>query len=153
MHAPVQPAASRDPAKDQPLIDDIRLLGSMLGDVIREHDGQSSFALVENVRRLSVSYQRDSDVAAGHSLELLLRGMTPAQAVSVIRAFSYFSHLANIAEDRHRVRRRALHAHEPGPVMHQEGEPRPNLRALRGSRRVEAAGRGDAEEGLGVARC
>ena len=63
MHAPVQPAASRDPAKDQPLIDDIRLLGSMLGDVIREHDGQSSFALVENVRRLSVSYQRDSDVA------------------------------------------------------------------------------------------
>ncbi len=121
MHAPVHPAASRDPAKDQPLIDDIRLLGSMLGDVIREHDGQSSFALVENVRRLSVSYQRDSDVAAGHSLELLLRGMTPAQAVSVIRAFSYFSHLANIAEDRHRVRRRAVHAHEPGPVAHQDG--------------------------------
>ncbi len=121
MHAPVQPAAGRDPVKDQPLIDDIRLLGSMLGDVIREHDGQSNFTLVENVRRLSVSYQRDADVAAGHSLELLLRGMTPAQAVSVIRAFAYFSHLANIAEDRHRVRRRALHAHEPGPVTHQEG--------------------------------
>jgi len=121
MHATVVPAASRDPAKDQPLIDDIRLLGSMLGDIVREHEGQGCFALVESVRRLSVSYQRDADAEAGHALELLLRGLTPSQAVSVTRAFSYFSHLANIAEDRHRVRRRALHAQDPGPVVPQDG--------------------------------
>ena len=121
MHATVTAAPHRDPAKDQPLIDDIRLLGSMLGDIVREHEGETCFSIVETVRRLSVSYQRDNDARAGHSLELILRGLTPSQAVSVMRAFSYFSHLANIAEDRHRVRRRALHAHEPGPVVHQDG--------------------------------
>ena len=60
MHATVTPLPSsrRDPAKDQPLIEDIRFLGSMLGDVIREHEGETCFALVENIRRLSVAYQR-----------------------------------------------------------------------------------------------
>ena len=121
MHATVKTAPSRDPAKDQPLIDDIRLLGSMLGDIVREHEGDACFAIVENVRRLSVSHQRDRDPRDEHALELILRGLTPSQAVAVMRAFSYFSHLANIAEDRHRVRRRALHAHDPGPVVHQDG--------------------------------
>ncbi len=112
----------RDPAKDRPLIEDIRFLGSLLGDVIREHEGESCFSLVENIRRLSVSYQRDSDTAAGHSLQLLLTGLTPSQAVAVIRAFAYFSHLANIAEDRHRVRRRALHEKESGEgLSYQDG--------------------------------
>ena len=123
MHATVSPlsAARRDPVKDRPLIEDIRFLGSLLGDVIRDHEGESCFSLVENIRRLSVAYQRNADAAAGHALELLLRGLTPAQAVSVIRAFSYFSHLANIAEDRHRVRRRALHERDPGGGSHQDG--------------------------------
>ncbi len=124
MHATVMPPSlsSRDKAKDRPLIEDIRFLGSILGDVIREHEGQGCFTLVENIRRLSVSYQRDADAAAGHALELLLRGLTPSQAVSVIRAFAYFSHLANIAEDRHRVRRRALYERDAGEVTrHQDG--------------------------------
>ncbi len=124
MHATVTPLPSsrRDPAKDRPLIEDIRFLGSMLGDVIRDHEGETCFALVENIRRLSVAYQRDQDASAGHSLELLLRGLTPSQAVSVIRAFAYFSHLANIAEDRHRVRRRAAHESDPHEAStHQEG--------------------------------
>ena len=116
MRDTVMPASlsQRDPAKDRPLIEDIRFLGSILGDVIREHEGESCFSLVERIRQFSVSYQRDADVAAGHSLELLLRGLTPSQAVSVIRAFAYFSHLANIAEDRHRVRRRTLHERDAG---------------------------------------
>lgn len=114
-------APRRDPAKDKPLIEDIRLLGSMLGDVIREHEGETCFELVETIRRLSVAYQRNADATAGLQLELLLRGLTPAQAVSVIRAFSYFSHLANIAEDRHRVRRRVLHERETHDGHHQDG--------------------------------
>ena len=124
MHAPAMSLlqSRRDPAKDQPLIDDIRFLGSLLGDVIRKHEGESCFALVENIRRLSVAYQRNADTAAGHQLELLLRGLTPSQTVSVIRAFTYFSHLANIAEDRHRVRRRAIHDRDPGEsARHQDG--------------------------------
>ena len=99
-------------AKDQPLIEDIRLLGSLLGDIIREQEGQAVFDIVERIRRLSVAAQRTGDQSAGHELELLLRGLTPSQAVSVARAFSFFSHLTNIAEDRHVVRRRAMHERE-----------------------------------------
>ena len=105
---------SVETSKDQPLIDDIRLLGTMLGDIIREQEGDAAFELVETIRRLSVSFRRNADAAAGHAFELLLRGLTPNQAVSVVRAFTYFSHLTNIAEDRHHVRRRALHDREHG---------------------------------------
>jgi phosphoenolpyruvate carboxylase len=95
--------------KNRPLVEDIRLLGRILGDVIREQDGPDAFALVERVRRLSVAYRLKSDSRAGRALERLLRGLSVDRAVSVIRAFSYFSHLANIAEDRHHVRRRQVH--------------------------------------------
>jgi phosphoenolpyruvate carboxylase len=95
--------------KDQPLIDDIRLLGRLLGDVIREHEGETTYELVERIRQLSVAYRRQADQAAGTALKKLLKSLTDDQAVSVIRAFTYFSHLANLAEDRHHIRRRAVH--------------------------------------------
>ena len=47
--------------KDQPLIDDIRLLGQILGDTIREQEGESVFELIETIRRLSVGSQRNTD--------------------------------------------------------------------------------------------
>ncbi|MEG1329202.1 MAG: phosphoenolpyruvate carboxylase, partial [Janthinobacterium sp.] len=81
---------SRD--KDLPLIEDIRLLGRMLGDVIREQEGEAAFALVEQVRQLSVSFRRDADEAADKALKKLLKGLSSDQTVSVIRAFTYFSH-------------------------------------------------------------
>ena len=96
-------------AKNQPLIEDTRLLGRILGEVIREQEGEAGFALIERVRQLSVAYRLKKDAAAGRALDRLLKGLSGDQTVSVIRAFSYFSHLANIAEDRHRVRRRLFH--------------------------------------------
>ena len=121
--APQSRTTPIEASKDQPLIDDIRLLGAMLGDIIREQEGPSAFDLVEAIRRLSVAYhQGDAKSSAGQSLELLLRGVTPAQAVSVCRAFTYFSHLTNIAEDRHHVRRRARHDRDnPEPHVAQSG--------------------------------
>ncbi len=101
--------AREDLAKDQPLIDDIRLLGRLLGDAIREHEGEPAFALIEQIRQLSVAYRRQADEAAGKALKKLLKGLSSEQAVSVIRAFTYFSHLANLAEDRHHIRRRGIH--------------------------------------------
>jgi phosphoenolpyruvate carboxylase len=95
--------------KDQPLIDDIRLLGRILGDVIREQEGQAAFDLIEQIRQLSVAFRRHADESADKALKKLLKGLTGDQAVSVIRAFTYFSHLANLAEDRHHIRRRAVH--------------------------------------------
>lgn len=103
-----RPAArSRD--SERPLVEDIRLLGRILGDVIREQDGVAAYELVEQVRKLSVAFRRDADQDADRALKKLLKSLSGDQAVSVIRAFTYFSHLANLAEDRHHIRRRAVH--------------------------------------------
>jgi phosphoenolpyruvate carboxylase len=104
------PSPSRR-AKDneRPLVEDIRLLGRILGDVIREQDGVPAFELVERIRKLSVAFRRDADPEADKALKRLLASLSSEQTVSVIRAFTYFSHLANLAEDRHHIRRRAIH--------------------------------------------
>ena len=102
-------AAADAAAKNRPLVEDIRLLGRLLGEVIRDSDGQAAFDLVERVRQLSVADRLKNDASAGKLLERLLKNLSGDQTVSVIRAFSYFSHLANIAEDRHHVRRRLHH--------------------------------------------
>jgi phosphoenolpyruvate carboxylase len=108
---PVAPSSSRTrPARDdvaeaaRPLVEDIRLLGRILGDVIREQEGRDAFELIERIRKLSVAYRLKADASAGRVLDRLLKNLSADQTVSVIRAFSYFSHLANIAEDRHQVR-------------------------------------------------
>ena len=105
------PATRRKAAadKDQPLIEDIRLLGRVLGDVIREQEGAAMFELIEQIRQLSVAFRRHADQDADKALKKLLKGLSGQQTVSVIRAFTYFSHLANLAEDRHHIRRRAVH--------------------------------------------
>lgn len=68
------------------------------------------FDVVETIRQTAVKFRREDDKAAAQTLEKMLRKLTPEQTVSVVRAFSYFSHLANIAEDRHHNRRRRIHA-------------------------------------------
>lgn len=103
------PSPGRRADKDQPLIQDIRLLGRILGDVIREQEGVAAYDLVEQVRKLSVAFRRDADQDADKALKKLLKGLSGDQTVSVIRAFTYFSHLANLAEDRHHIRRRTVH--------------------------------------------
>jgi phosphoenolpyruvate carboxylase len=95
-----------DAWKEAPLLDDIRLLGQVLGDTIREQEGVAIFNRIETIRRLSVAFERDADAEAGCKLDELLRGLKTDEAILVARAFSYFSHLANIAEDRHYIRRR-----------------------------------------------
>ncbi|MFM1987171.1 MAG: hypothetical protein RJA99_128 [Pseudomonadota bacterium] len=103
MNARLAPA---DPADRDLLIRDIRLLGRILGETIREQEGREAYELVEKVRQLSVAGRLKQDKSATAALGRLLKNLTTDQTVSVIRAFSYFSHLANIAEDRHAVRRR-----------------------------------------------
>ncbi|MDN3923133.1 phosphoenolpyruvate carboxylase [Pelomonas sp. PFR6] len=90
-------------------MEDIRLLGRILGEVIREQEGREAYELVERIRKLSVAFRLKRDAQAGKTFDKLLKSLSGEQTVSVIRAFSYFSHLANIAEDRHHVRRREIH--------------------------------------------
>lgn len=96
--------------KDIPLREDIRQLGRLLGDTVLAQEGQLIFDLVENIRQLSIRFHRDDDIEARRELEEILQTLTPEQAVQVIRAYSYFSHLANIAEDQHHIRRTRSHA-------------------------------------------
>jgi len=98
---------SRD--NERPLVEDIRMLGRILGDVIREQEGSEIYELIENIRKLSVSFRRDADQEADKALKKLLKQLPGDHAVMVIRGFTYFSHLANLAEDRHHIRRRAIH--------------------------------------------
>ncbi|MCW5642894.1 MAG: phosphoenolpyruvate carboxylase [Rhodoferax sp.] len=94
---------------ERPLVEDIRLLGRILGDVIRDQDGEAAFELIEQIRKLSVAFRRHADHDADRALKKLLNSLSGDQTVSVIRAFTYFSHLVNLAEDRHHIRRRAIH--------------------------------------------
>ena len=102
------------------MVDDIRLLGRILGDVIREQEGVAIFNLIEQIRVLSVRFHRHGDENANKELKKLLKGLSADDAVKVIRAFTYFSHLANLAEDRHQLRRQAaqerIASQQPGSI-------------------------------------
>ncbi len=103
--------------KHAPLGEDIRLLGRLLGDTIRAYEGEVTFALIEEIRRLAVASRREEDLASRAKLSSTLDGLTAEQAVSVVRAFSYFSLLANIAEDRHNIRRHRDNLREGAPAL------------------------------------
>ena len=103
------PDAAATADKDIPLRDDIRLLGRLLGDTVREQEGQAIFDVVEKIRQTSIRFHRDDELQAKHDLEEILASLNPEQEVQVIRAFSYFSHLANLAEDQHHIRRTRAH--------------------------------------------
>lgn len=98
------------PDKDLPLREDIRLLGRLLGDTIREQEGEAVFDVVEHIRQTSIRFHRDEDKVARQELETALNSLSRGRTNQIIRAYSYFSHLANIAEDQHHVRRSRAHA-------------------------------------------
>src|SRR5471032_2751632 len=115
-HAPeIVPVSSPD--KDAPLKEDIRLLGRLLGDVLREQEGDAVFEVVETIRQTSVRFRREADASAALELDGMLKALSREQTISVVRAFSYFSHLANIAEDQHRIRRRRAHLLAGSPAQ------------------------------------
>jgi phosphoenolpyruvate carboxylase len=95
--------------KDLPLREDTRLLGRLLGDTVREQEGEAAFDLIERIRRSSIAFHRDHDAEARAELAGLLDRLTTEQSMVVVRAFSYFSHLANLAEDLHHIRRSRAH--------------------------------------------
>ncbi|WP_135454264.1 phosphoenolpyruvate carboxylase [Mycobacterium sp. DL99] len=91
----------------EPMREDIRLLGAILGDTVREQNGADVFDLVERARVESFRVRRSEIDRA--ELADLFTGIDVRQAIPVIRAFTHFALLANVAEDIHRERRRAVH--------------------------------------------
>ena len=90
-----------------PMREDIRLLGTILGDTVRQQNGEEVFDLVERARVESFRVRRSEIDRA--ELAGLFDGIDIHQAIPVIRAFTHFALLANVAEDIHRERRRAVH--------------------------------------------
>src|SRR3954471_3359527 len=94
--------------KENPLREDRRLLGRLLGDVIREQAGTDIFERVEGIRQAAVAFRKEN--AGEAQLDALLNALDLDQTMDVVRAFSFFSHLLNIAEDEQQHRRRRAHA-------------------------------------------
>ncbi len=91
----------------EPMRADIRLLGTILGDTVREQNGHEVFDLVERARVESFRV-RHSEIDRAE-MARMFDGIDIHRAIPVIRAFSHFALLANVAEDIHRERRRAIH--------------------------------------------
>lgn len=104
-----------DPLEDavRPLRDDVRFLGALLGDTVREQAGQRIFDLVETARRTAFAVRRSE--ADRDEVAALFTDVPAAEVIPVIRAFSLFALLANVAEDLHQERRRRIHTAAGSP--------------------------------------
>lgn len=117
-HPQTESARGPDPlqAAVAPLRDDVRFLGALLGDTVREQSGQEIFDLVETARRTAFAVRRSQ--AGRDEVAALFTDVPTDRVLPVIRAFSLFALLANVAEDLHQERRRRIHtaAGEPPPA-------------------------------------
>jgi len=116
-------AAAPLPADDKEnlLREDRRLLGRFLGEVIRDQAGADALERIERIRQAAVAFRKENKSEA--ELDRLLNALDLDQTMEVVRAFSFFSHLLNIAEDEQQHRRRRVHAQagaprRPGSLSH-----------------------------------
>ena len=108
LHRPPRPQPRRV-RQGRAAAQDIRHLGRILGDTVRAQEGEAVFERIEHIRQSSIRFRRDDDLEARRELEATLDALSRDQTLHVVRAFSYFSHLANIAEDQHHIAALARH--------------------------------------------
>jgi len=99
--------------KDQTLRDDVRTLGAMVGELIKEQGGEELFALVEGARLRAIR-RREGNEKPGEELAELVGNLAPDLALQVIRSFSTYFQMVNTAEKVHRIRRRREYLREVG---------------------------------------
>src|SRR5687768_1968470 len=110
----------RDPeAKTLPLRRDVRSLGVLLGNVIREQEGDALYEAVEAIRQLAIQH-REQDTTASHApmleAERIVDGLDVRGAYGLTKAFAIYFELTNLAETAHRKRRRrALQLNDDDP--------------------------------------
>ena len=104
------------PPKDIPLRRDVHTLGDLLGEVLKSQEGPDLFEKVERAR-LAARGRREGRRGAAQQLDEELTGLNPSTASAVVRAFSAYFGLVNMAERVHRIRRRRdyLRADVPQP--------------------------------------
>jgi phosphoenolpyruvate carboxylase len=99
--------------KDQALRDDVRTLGAMVGDLIKEQGGDDLFEFVENARQRSIR-RREENEKPGEELAQLVENLDPDLALQVVRSFSTYFQMVNTAEKVHRIRRRREYLRDVG---------------------------------------
>src|SRR3954469_5349266 len=90
-------------SREEPLRRDVRSLGRLLGQVIREQEGNGFFEIVESIRKLSIS-ERGGTSSGG--IRELLGKISTKDAAKIAKAFATYFELTNLAETNHRKRRR-----------------------------------------------
>jgi phosphoenolpyruvate carboxylase len=93
------------PAKDHALREDVHTLGSLVGELLRDQGGDELFDEVEADRQLAIA-RRDGDFDANLQLMVRAESRRPKHAVELIRAFTAWFQMVNMAEKVHRIRRR-----------------------------------------------
>src|SRR4029078_1802265 len=106
-------APTRSP--DAPLRANVRLLGEILGTVIAEQEGQDVLRLEERIRLLA-RLGRRGDEGSSRALAETIAALDVETQTVVLRAFTMYFHLANIAEQHHRIRRRQEHERHRAPL-------------------------------------
>jgi len=119
---------------DAPLRRDVRLLGDLLGRVMVEQEGEELLAREEEIRRVSRRARETGDPAVRAELARAVGELDLERQTKILRAFTLFFQLANLAEQQHRVRRRR-------DVQRADGVPRESLPEA--FRRLRESGVGD----------
>jgi phosphoenolpyruvate carboxylase len=108
------------PLKDAELREDVHMLGALVGEVIREQGGDALFEAVERDRQAAIA-RRDGDASGAAELNTRTRDVPPAEARDLVRAFSTWFEMVNMAEKVHRIRRRRQYLNEgttqPGGII------------------------------------
>jgi phosphoenolpyruvate carboxylase len=108
------------PLKDAELREDVHMLGTLVGEVIREQGGDALFEAVEADRQAAIA-RRDGDAQGAKELSIRTRNVPPAAARDLVRAFSTWFEMVNMAEKVHRIRRRRQYLNEgttqPGGII------------------------------------
>ncbi|MFL6617016.1 MAG: phosphoenolpyruvate carboxylase [Povalibacter sp.] len=99
------------PVKDADLREDVHMLGALVGDVIREQGGDELFEAVEGARQAAIA-QREGDPDGAVRLVARTRDLSATQARDLVRAFSTWFEMVNMAEKAHRIRRRRHYMNE-----------------------------------------
>lgn len=108
------------PLKDAELREDVHMLGALVGEVIREQGGDALFEAVEQDRQAAIA-RRDGSAEGARELATRTRDVPAAQARDLVRAFSLWFEMVNMAEKVHRIRRRRQYLNEgttqPGGII------------------------------------
>jgi phosphoenolpyruvate carboxylase len=128
--------------KDAPLRADVNRLGAVVGDMVREQEGEALFDRVEAARQAAIA-RRAGEPGAEAALDAALGGRDPGEATALVRAFATYFRVVNRAEQIHRIRRRRDYDRDPATA------PPGSLRAALEALREAGVGPGAVAEALG----